>query len=345
MRVSLVVFMLVACGDDVPASRCATTANCAIGERCVNGFCVPGADASRDAARDAVDSSVDSSVDTSPDVTEGDAGVPAAEQFNNALRAWAEICACRCEGFGYRSAATCAASNWYSPSVRMCYVASAASESLDAFLCRAEADAEAVICLVEAECDPAALDRCGALNSDALAACPAISADQVAEFVARVNECISGSSGACPTSSSAEVGPGVVTGTTIGAGNDFAASCGSVAPDVALEWQAPTRGMWVIDTLGSDFDTSLAVFSGCADSTAEIECNDDLSDDNRSSSVTLTLDMGDRILIVVDSILPDRGATYIVTINPGSPAKPAAFGLRISPPLASGYLTAPRTAR
>lgn len=76
----VLVLLLVACGDDT-ADTCASAADCADGEICVNGDCVPvigdaGVDAADDLDAGPLDAGSDAPVDTGPDIDAGmvDAG-------------------------------------------------------------------------------------------------------------------------------------------------------------------------------------------------------------------------------------------------------------------------------
>jgi hypothetical protein len=64
----------------------------------------------------------------------------------------------------------------------------------------------------------------------------------------------------------------LAAGSTCGAGDDAAATCGGASEDVSVAWTAPADGRYVFDTAGSAFDTVLSVRdAGCA----ELACTDD----------------------------------------------------------------------
>ena len=59
-------------------------------------------------------------------------------------------------------------------------------------------------------------------------------------------------------------GVGSVAGATT-SGDDIAdLSCGSLyGPDAVYRWQAPSSGQFIFDTVGSSFDTTLAIYTDC----------------------------------------------------------------------------------
>jgi hypothetical protein len=66
-------------------------------------------------------------------------------------------------------------------------------------------------------------------------------------------------------------------------------------------WTAPASGTVAIDTLGSDFDTLLAVYTGSAfTNLVKVASNDDLSTNSVLSSVTFSAKAGTRFQIAVD---------------------------------------------
>ncbi len=113
------------------------------------------------------------------------------------------------------------------------------------------------------------------------------------------------------------VGNAVASGTTRGAGDDFADACegafGSNSPDVSFTWRAPAAGQYVFDTCGSSFDTLLTVHDGTC-SGARLACSDDDgSCGGFLSSVTLTLAEGQQVVLVVDGFL--ESGTYVLNIQ------------------------------
>src|SRR5204863_788262 len=94
----------------------------------------------------------------------------------------------------------------------------------------------------------------------------------------------------------------------------FKPTCGSGnAPDVAFEWVAPATDHYVFDTLGSSFDTVLAVLNGdCAG--AELGCNNNAGS-SPQSEVVVRLQKDQRVVVVVDGYLGAKG-NVTVHANP-----------------------------
>ena len=108
---------------------------------------------------------------------------------------------------------------------------------------------------------------------------------------------------ACPAHELGDaVGIGVFLGTTVGAGNTLAGSCGgALADEITFRWRAPKTGFFTVDTLGSVIDTVLYVRQGACDA-AEIDCNDDADDGLLGeSSLVLETAVGAEFIIVLDS--------------------------------------------
>jgi hypothetical protein len=107
------------------------------------------------------------------------------------------------------------------------------------------------------------------------------------------------------------VGPAVATGSTTGQGNDVRlSSCGGgQAEEVVFCWSAPSAGRYVFDTIGSDFDTILALYEG----NNEIACNDQDGFSN-TSRIEIDLAQNQILAIVVDGYSTDSG-NYILNIS------------------------------
>ncbi|WP_437677560.1 MXAN_6577-like cysteine-rich protein [Sorangium sp. So ce131] len=109
------------------------------------------------------------------------------------------------------------------------------------------------------------------------------------------------------------------TGSTATQPNSTSPPCvgSSTAPDVVFSYTAPADGTYVIDTVGSNFDTVLTAREdgdGCTG--ASLGCSDDVSGIGRASRVTLTLTAGQVIVIAVDGFGTALG-NYTLNINPG----------------------------
>lgn len=104
------------------------------------------------------------------------------------------------------------------------------------------------------------------------------------------------------------IGLGVAEGNTNGADDSYAPTCVSGdAPDRMLLWTAPADGTYSFSTLGSGYDTGLAVLSGDC-SGIEIACNDDSSGTVVQSELTVALEEGQAIVLVVDGYQGASGA-------------------------------------
>ncbi|MBL4688537.1 MAG: hypothetical protein JKY37_28365, partial [Nannocystaceae bacterium] len=106
------------------------------------------------------------------------------------------------------------------------------------------------------------------------------------------------------------LGVGVASGSTLGAGDDTDSDCGGGGvEDVVFSWLAPLSGILTISTVGSNFDTVLAVQEQCDGGL--LACNDDTN--GLTSSVVLIVQAGDRLLITVDGF-SDAG-DYVLSID------------------------------
>ena len=112
----------------------------------------------------------------------------------------------------------------------------------------------------------------------------------------------------------AAVGLEVATGTTEGESERFG-SCAGGGPEVVYQWTAPRTGTYILDTLGSDFDTVLYVLESCEGD--EIVCNDDAfgGPERIRSQVTFDATAGDSFLIVVDGFGPTSNGDYVLNIT------------------------------
>ncbi len=118
----------------------------------------------------------------------------------------------------------------------------------------------------------------------------------------------------CPDQSlGSATGMHVASGTTSGA-DDLSASCGGMArgPETAFGWTAPRTATWIIDTIGSSFDTVLYVLDGDCHG-AELACDDDMGG-MFTSRVTVTVRGGQHVVIVVDGFNPGTGGNFFLNI-------------------------------
>jgi len=121
----------------------------------------------------------------------------------------------------------------------------------------------------------------------------------------------------CPEVSLNSSLPVYQSGSTAGAPNNFAGtSCtdgyggigddGGTAPERTFAFVAPFTGSYIIDTIGSAFDTVLYVRDGsCGGS--QLACSDDIDPANLQSRVTVDLTAGQTIIIFVDGYMGASG--------------------------------------
>ncbi|MCA9562531.1 MAG: CAP domain-containing protein [Myxococcales bacterium] len=104
-------------------------------------------------------------------------------------------------------------------------------------------------------------------------------------------------------------------GTTVGGSVELGAECQTTdsAPERVHYWTAPSAGTYRFDTGGSSFDTVLSVYSGCDPSASALQCNDDATN-SLTSAVTVSLDAGEGVLLVVDGFGQESG-TYTLSIS------------------------------
>jgi hypothetical protein len=100
--------------------------------------------------------------------------------------------------------------------------------------------------------------------------------------------------------------PVTVKGSTAYAGDDHVASCGGrPAPDRGFRWTAPTRGTFTFDTARSALRSLVSVRrDGCGG--AELACATDGISYGGGARVTVPLEQGQSVLVVVDSAGGDR---------------------------------------
>jgi hypothetical protein len=113
----------------------------------------------------------------------------------------------------------------------------------------------------------------------------------------------------------AATGLAVAEGSTVDAGADRFGSCAGGGPELVFQWFAPETGTYLLDTLGSDFDTVLYVLESCEGE--EVVCNDDgfSGGDRVRSLVSFDARVGDSFLIVVDGFGPGSDGNYVLNIT------------------------------
>ncbi|MEM6290673.1 MAG: hypothetical protein AAGA54_05385 [Myxococcota bacterium] len=105
----------------------------------------------------------------------------------------------------------------------------------------------------------------------------------------------------------ADILNGGVQGSTLGRTNGSSGSCGGdEAPDHAFAFTPAADGLYTFSTNGSSFDTVLYVLdASCAG--PELACDDD-GGDSVQSSISLALDGGQTVIVVVDGYNANDGA-------------------------------------
>jgi hypothetical protein len=112
------------------------------------------------------------------------------------------------------------------------------------------------------------------------------------------------------------LGANVASGSTSGAGNDLT-SCGGMGPELSFAWVAPATASYTIDTCASDFtyDTVLSVHDGSCTGPS-LACNSDACGlSGLLSRVTVSLQQGQGVVIVVDGANIVVGGNYQLAIT------------------------------
>ncbi|MEM9072687.1 MAG: hypothetical protein AAGE52_29535, partial [Myxococcota bacterium] len=250
----------------------------------------------------------------------GDSGVDGfpARLFDSFLEFSTASCECTFATQGYESVAQCANVGAFSPSTRPCIAEALAEiDAVDRLECYVETQLDLSRCLQSAGCgsSPARM-ACEDAFARGIRTCGSSpSAEEVLfDFRSRVGACAVGPASSCPDGDpSSAVGDDVFRGTTVGASNGFERGCTNRTPDRAHVWTAPAAGRYTIDTVGSDYDTNLAVYGDC-DAADAIVCNDDGVARTSYSSVTVDVTAGSSILIVVEGFFLAAG-NYTVNIQ------------------------------
>ncbi|MCH9686669.1 MAG: hypothetical protein K0V04_34875 [Deltaproteobacteria bacterium] len=109
-----------------------------------------------------------------------------------------------------------------------------------------------------------------------------------------------------------------VLGDTSLAADDWDPPCspGQGAPDVGHLFTAPVDGFFAFDTLGSaPLDTVVYLFGGADCSAAVIGCNDDVSLAIAQSRVSLYMQQGDPVVVMVDGFDATQAGAYALDID------------------------------
>ena len=81
----------------------------------------------------------------------------------------------------------------------------------------------------------------------------------------------------------------------------------------AMTWRAPSAGSYTFDTSGTAYDTLLELRDGSCDG-APLACNDDVGTGMLWSSASVTLVVGQHVIVVIDAYRTDRSGTWILNI-------------------------------
>jgi hypothetical protein len=95
------------------------------------------------------------------------------------------------------------------------------------------------------------------------------------------------------------LGPSVLRGTTVGAGNDLPSCTGIDSEEVALAWTAPSSGLFRISTCSSSYNTTLLIAASCGALPAGT-CANDVGNCLPHEIVDLSFSAGERVVIVID---------------------------------------------
>lgn len=157
-------------------------------------------------------------------------------------------------------------------------------EAVDAGATRPEFEA---VCDDRIDQDGDGAIDCADLDCDAATPCSAV--------------CVDGSIGSL-------VGSDVARGSSAGEDTDYSITCSRLPAgiDVARSWVAPTTGRYTFTTVGSDYDTVMAVYRGdCPRPRDQLACNDDTS--GLLSSVTVDVAAGATYAIVISGFDGETG--------------------------------------
>lgn len=121
------------------------------------------------------------------------------------------------------------------------------------------------------------------------------------------------------------VAQGLASGSTVNATNSVDPACGAFSGtgnDFSFAWKSPEDGCVTFDTLGSNYDTVLAIYSSCASVSSSGYltggCDDDIGS-VKQSSVSCNLSQGDEVVIVVDGYNGEGVYELNTSIDIGNP--------------------------
>lgn len=266
------------------------------------------------------DGATDAAADGSPD---GDAATReealGSRWLESAAGLNAEFCRCEITVRDYETVEECALAEGSTAKVRICadeVIAEFLPQIAGGFACVTDTFEQQASCSAAAPtCDVDALNACEATSYSMIGACPPTPVDALDAFFFAIGECVRGAAGTCPDMMAADAAR-LATGNSVGAGNEFSASCaagGDVAPDVTVAFTAPSAGLYRFDTFGSSFDTQLYAYESCGGGT-ELGCNEDAGD-RRTSEIELTLTVGQSIVLVVDGFDELSAGDFVLNVT------------------------------
>ncbi len=116
------------------------------------------------------------------------------------------------------------------------------------------------------------------------------------------------------------VGQHVATGSTVDEDEDLEQMCANGgAVDHVLRWVAPADGTYRFDTVGSNYDTALAIYQNCV--SWEIACNDDVGNGVLDSRIVLDVTAGQVLVISVNGYQGSTG-DWVLNIAADAPGGP-----------------------
>ncbi|MBI4951600.1 MAG: hypothetical protein HY908_06175 [Myxococcales bacterium] len=122
---------------------------------------------------------------------------------------------------------------------------------------------------------------------------------------------------ACPDADLGSTVPQSVADTTQGALPVRSGSCGGAGPERSFTFTAPATGDYVLDTVGTAFDTVLHVRDGGCGG-AELACDDQSGGANTSMAV-LSLTAGQTVVVLVDGAQPADAGPFTLHVSPAPP--------------------------
>ncbi|WP_437968451.1 MXAN_6577-like cysteine-rich protein [Sorangium sp. So ce260] len=118
----------------------------------------------------------------------------------------------------------------------------------------------------------------------------------------------------CPLIDLGSTAPQTVTGTTVEAVDILRPTCGTAGGrEVTYSFTAPEAGTYIVDTFGSNFNTTLAALDGtCAGRT--IACNIDAAG-GKQSRLTLNLEEEQTVVLLVDGDSASASGDYLLNVE------------------------------